>query len=452
MTSPLRRKRPITRPSTTRLRKAVNALARAACAVASLAAASPALAELQWRNPGAAAPKSQAEVAQHGGHIHLTTHEEPVTAGGAAHSILVERGVERLAARPEAFDPFEDDALAAAAPMPEPDALQGRAAAFDPFEADDEAAGRLAQTDEMAAEIAPLDVAALQDAFEEPSVEDDVESEQTPSELEQLDAARKAIDEEIMRREIESGVDQEIVAPESAADEEAVESQLPADEGPELEDEIVRPRPSAEEMEDGLLENFGESLDDDQFDLQVGPDGQPFQLTPEQEAERQRLLEEERRLHEQECEELFKAIRQDSIRNISLDIRIPGVPGEDFPLECRRAIDPTFEPRAWNQITYLWKASGLCHKPLYFEQEQLERYGHTAGPVLQPIVSGAHFFGTLPILPYKMGLEPPQECIYTLGHYRPGSCAPYMIQPLGFTWRAAAFQAGAVTGTAFAVP
>jgi hypothetical protein len=100
----------------------------------------------------------------------------------------------------------------------------------------------------------------------------------------------------------------------------------------------------------------------------------------------------------------------------------------------------------------MWKASGLCSKPLYFEQVQLERYGHDWGPVLQPFVSGAHFFGTIPILPYKMGLQPPNECDYSLGYYRPGSCAPYMIEPLGFTWRAAAFQAGAVTGAAFAIP
>ncbi len=83
---------------------------------------------------------------------------------------------------------------------------------------------------------------------------------------------------------------------------------------------------------------------------------------------------------------------------------------------------------------------------------QLERYGHDWGPALQPIMSGAHFFGTIPILPYKMGLETPQECVYSLGYYRPGSCAPYMITQPGFTWRAAAFQTGAVTGVAAAVP
>ena len=43
----------------------------------------------------------------------------------------------------------------------------------------------------------------------------------------------------------------------------------------------------------------------------------------------------------------------------------------------------------------------------------------------QPVVSGVHFFGTLPILPYKMGVEQPWECMYALGYYEPGSCAPF---------------------------
>jgi hypothetical protein len=103
-------------------------------------------------------------------------------------------------------------------------------------------------------------------------------------------------------------------------------------------------------------------------------------------------------------------------------------------------------------VTYLWKASGLAHKPLYFEQVQMERYGHSWGPVLDPIVSGAHFFGTLPILPYKMGIETPNECVYTLGYYRPGSCAPYMIPAFPFTWRAAAFEGGAWTAGVFIFP
>ena len=45
-----------------------------------------------------------------------------------------------------------------------------------------------------------------------------------------------------------------------------------------------------------------------------------------------------------------------------------------------------------------------------------------------------------------MGLEPPNECIYTLGYYRPGDCAPYMIDPLPLSVRGALFEAGAWVG------
>lgn len=123
----------------------------------------------------------------------------------------------------------------------------------------------------------------------------------------------------------------------------------------------------------------------------------------------------------------------------------------EFPPECPLDADP-YMGRAFPMITYTWKSSGLCHKPLYFEQVQLERYGHSWGPVLQPIVSGAHFFATIPILPYKMGVEPPCECIYALGYYRPGNCAPYHIPPFPISVKGAALQGAATTGLIFAFP
>jgi hypothetical protein len=51
-----------------------------------------------------------------------------------------------------------------------------------------------------------------------------------------------------------------------------------------------------------------------------------------------------------------------------------------------------------------------------------------------------------------MGVEPPCECIYALGHYRPGNCAPYMCNPVPLSFRGALFEAGVVTGTAAALP
>lgn len=82
----------------------------------------------------------------------------------------------------------------------------------------------------------------------------------------------------------------------------------------------------------------------------------------------------------------------------------------------------------------------------------MERYGHTWGPAVQPIISGAHFFATVPLLPYKMGMEPPWECVYPLGYYRPGSCAPFTLGPVPLSARGAAVEAAAVTGAVFIIP
>jgi hypothetical protein len=108
--------------------------------------------------------------------------------------------------------------------------------------------------------------------------------------------------------------------------------------------------------------------------------------------------------------------------------------------------------RSWIPSTYAWHASALCHKPLYFEEVQLERYGHTAGPIRQPIISSAHFFLNIAALPYNMAISPPKECEYALGYYRPGSCAPWMIPPIPLSLRGAAAETGAVLGAVFLIP
>jgi hypothetical protein len=125
----------------------------------------------------------------------------------------------------------------------------------------------------------------------------------------------------------------------------------------------------------------------------------------------------------------------------------------DVPREC--TIDDNvveLANRPWGETVYTWKASGLCHKPLYFEQEALERYGHSTGKYTQPFVSAASFWLTVPLLPYKMALDPPLECKYTLGYYRPGSCAPYIIPPVPITPRAVAAETAAVLGLIYILP
>jgi hypothetical protein len=152
------------------------------------------------------------------------------------------------------------------------------------------------------------------------------------------------------------------------------------------------------------------------------------------------------------CEKSLENLRAYTVDKVKLNIAVTGTEGEDYPFECSIDDGTQHNGRCWDQTTYQWKASALCHKPLYFEDEQLERYGHSFSPCFQPFVSGAHFFTRLPVLPYCMGVEPPCECIYALGHYRPGSCAPYMINPVPISPRGALFEAGAVWGAAAILP
>ena len=105
--------------------------------------------------------------------------------------------------------------------------------------------------------------------------------------------------------------------------------------------------------------------------------------------------------------------------------------------------------RSWTPQVVTWKASNLCHKPLYFENQQLERYGHSRGPVAQPLHSTLHFFVSLVSLPYQRAISPPNECQYALGYYRPGNCAPWLKDPIPISLQGIRRQTLFVTGAAF---
>jgi len=122
-----------------------------------------------------------------------------------------------------------------------------------------------------------------------------------------------------------------------------------------------------------------------------------------------------------------------------------------IPSECSLGNEPLVE-RNWVASTMTFKASSLCHKPLYFEDVNLERYGHTAGPLVQPVLSGAHFFVNVAALPYKMGINPPTECRYPLGYYRPGDCAPWLVRPVPLSIRGGLTAAATYVGGTFVIP
>jgi hypothetical protein len=153
----------------------------------------------------------------------------------------------------------------------------------------------------------------------------------------------------------------------------------------------------------------------------------------------------------EDCETAYNKLKQNTIDKLSIDISVPGQPGADMPFECTLG-DDLFDPRCWKLTTYTWKASALCHKPIYFEDVALERYGHSHGPVCEYFASAAHFFGDVALLPYHMGIKTPCECEYTLGYYRPGSCAPYILDPFPVSLRGAAFGAVGYCGVVALFP
>jgi hypothetical protein len=143
---------------------------------------------------------------------------------------------------------------------------------------------------------------------------------------------------------------------------------------------------------------------------------------------------------EEDCRVAYERVKKISVDKIDLDIKVAGRVGTDVPFECTLTTD-RFNPRSWQPLTYTWKASALCHKPLFFEQEALERYGHSAGWGCEELLAGAHFFGDVALLPYHFGVEGPCECIYDLGVYRPGDCAPWIVDGFPVSLRGAATAA-----------
>jgi hypothetical protein len=298
------------------------------------------------------------------------------------------------------------------------------------------------------------------DPFE---VEDpEVSAEELPEPQSQLDETQEAVEDAMNRRDGAEAYDVfddpaiNQPTPETLQGESPLEGGPQIDVTPTVEDDDTNLAPADTRLFDEMTsEEEGPQPESADESLQYGRDSLdldlPLPVTGEMTEEQRRMLEEERIENETSCQEELDKLRAQTLESIDLSIRVPGNAGEDYPFECSLEGEQ-LEPREWPQTTYMWKAAGLCHKPLYFEQVALERYGHSWGPYTQPIMSGVHFFGTLPILPYMMGLQTPNECVYSLGYYRPGNCAPYLVGGMPFTWRAAGFELGAATGIAFTIP
>lgn len=140
----------------------------------------------------------------------------------------------------------------------------------------------------------------------------------------------------------------------------------------------------------------------------------------------------------------------------STSIALPtGALPKNVAAECALENSPTGDLRlvgGWRNTEFHWSATCMHHQPLYFEEINVERYGYTVSYCLQPLISAGRFFATIPALPYKMMIDRPCDCVYTLGHYRPGSCAPRRASHLPLKLGATAVECGWIAGLILLVP
>jgi hypothetical protein len=92
------------------------------------------------------------------------------------------------------------------------------------------------------------------------------------------------------------------------------------------------------------------------------------------------------------------------------------------------------------------------HRPLYFEEPNLERYGYSCG-ILQPAASTAKFYCNVVALPYKMAVDPPCSCVSTCRYpCPPGTCAPPVRECPPCDCLGAAAEVGTIAGLILLVP
>ncbi len=144
------------------------------------------------------------------------------------------------------------------------------------------------------------------------------------------------------------------------------------------------------------------------------------------------------------------------VSKLTARIQLPaGLLPPDIAVQCAASTPQTEDRRqdgTWALTEVHWMASCMRHRPLYFEEIGLERYGHSTCYALQPFVSATKFFANTAALPYKMALEHPNSTIYTLGHARPGDCVPRHCWRTPLRLRAGMVEASVVIGLIFLIP
>ncbi len=105
----------------------------------------------------------------------------------------------------------------------------------------------------------------------------------------------------------------------------------------------------------------------------------------------------------------------------------PGVGRLIFPDEPVLSNTPYYG-RAWPQMKMIVPSHYVCHKRLYFEEVNSERYGWELG-IFQPIVSTGFFLKDFFLFPYHAGTEMCRRFDSSAGKCLPGDPVPYLLYP-----------------------
>jgi hypothetical protein len=109
------------------------------------------------------------------------------------------------------------------------------------------------------------------------------------------------------------------------------------------------------------------------------------------------------------------------------------------------------EPRQWPQMVELVQPCYVYHGRLTFEQINSERYGWSLG-VIQPLVSGAHFYADVAMLPYHMAEDPCRYGDTSAGKCLPGDPVPLYLYPPHWSLTGLVAEAAVVTTLFFVFP
>jgi hypothetical protein len=139
---------------------------------------------------------------------------------------------------------------------------------------------------------------------------------------------------------------------------------------------------------------------------------------------------------------------QQEIRMLS-DYR-PGGGSIYFPEEEPVSREP-FTGRRNEKMVRTAEPNYVCHKPLYFEQLNWERYGWELGPIT-PGLEVAQFTYDLLMLPYHFGADVCHCSDCSTGKCLPGDAVPLLCYRERFSVTGLVFEAGAVFGGIFVFP